>query len=194
MYVCRKVHVNIWSYKLYTQLLFGFTDTPDAYADEFENEDVVGAFASLFYKLGSLFGKVNFTKLKTACIQRGALLPSELKQQIKAAVELDDLLDVLDNPVYCNWLNIRMLKRIVKRIDNQEAKHLIRAYEKSVYSRKVSDVEMYLHSDYFKPSHMSLVLAKINESSKSLTVADIVEYCEKLDSNMGISGILIYCY
>ena len=157
---------------------------PDAYTEKFEDDDVVGAFAYLFYKLRILFGEVNFTQLKSACIQRGTLLPSEFKQQVKAAVELDDLLDALDNPMYCNWLNIRVLKRIVKTIDIQEAKHLIEIYEKCVYSRKVSDVEMYFHSDYFKQSHVSLVNAKIVKSFESLTVGDIIKFCEKLESNM----------
>ena len=133
-----------------------------------------------------MFGKVDFAQLKNAFIQRGTLIPIEFKQQIKAAVKLDDLLDALDNPMYCNWLNIRVLKRIVKSIDIQEAKHLIKAYEKSVYSRKVSDVEAHFHSDYFKEAHVSLVKAKILASFESLTVADIVKFCERLESNMGI--------
>ena len=111
------------------------TDYPDnyTYTKEFEDDDVVGAFAWLFNKLADLFGEVNFMKLKSACIQRGTLLPSEFKQQIKAAVALDDLLDVLDNPMYCNWLNIRLLKRIVKNVNIPEAKHLIQAYEECIY-------------------------------------------------------------
>ena len=140
----------------------------------------------MFNKLRILFDEVNFTQLKNACIQRGTRLPSEFKQQIKAANKLDDLLDVLDNPMYCNWLNICLLKRIVTTIDIPEAKNLIQAYESCVYSRKVSDVEIHFHSDYFKPSHVSLVNAKIMRSFTNLTVADIIKYCERLESNMGV--------
>ena len=152
----------------------------------FEDDDVTAAFAYLFNKLGVLFSEVNFIRLKNACIQRGSPLPSEFKQQIRYAVDLDDLLDVLDNPMYCNWLNIHLLKRIVRSLDIPEAKHLIQAYERSVYSRKVSEVEKYFHSDYFKPSHVSLVNAKIVRSFGNLTVADIIKYCESLESNMGV--------
>ena len=140
----------------------------------------------MFNKLRILFDEVNFIQLKNAFIQRGTRLPSEFKQQIKAANKLDDLLDVLDNPMYCNWLNICLLKRIVKTIDIPEAKNLIQAYENCVYSRKVSDVEIHFHSDYFKPSHVSLVNAKIVRSLTNLTVADIIKYCERLESNMGV--------
>ena len=163
-----------------------YADHPDAYIEKFEDEDVVGAFAYLFDKLRILFGEVNFTQLKNACIQRGTLLPSEFKQQIKAAVELDDLLDALDNPMYCNWLNIRLLKRIVGTINIPEAKNLLQAYERCVFSRKVSEVMTYFDKRCFNPSHVSLVNAKIVTSFKSLTVSDIIKYCERLESNMGV--------
>ena len=123
---------------------FGCTDHPVDYTKIFEGDDVVGAFSCLLLKLQTLFGKVDFTLLKNAFIQRGTPAPNEFKQQIKAAAKLDDLLDVLDNPMYCNWLNICVLKRIVKAIDIQEAENLIQAYEKRVYSKKVSDVEKIL--------------------------------------------------
>ena len=138
-------------------------------------------------KLGELFGKVDFDKLKNAFIQRGSQLPTEFKQQVKEADTVDDLLDVLDsNQLYCNWLNIRILKRIVKVINIQEAKYLIQCYEKCVYSKKISDVKTHFHSNYFKQSHVSLVNAKIVEPIQNLTVADIIKYCEKLECNMGL--------
>ena len=163
-----------------------YTDHTDAYQKKFEDDDVIGAFAYLFNKLGILFGEVDFIVLKRACIQRGTLLSSDFKQRIKAANELDDLLDALDNPMYCNWLNTRLLKRIVKTIDIPEAEHLIQAYEKCVYSRKVSDVMGHFDLRCFNESHVSLVLAKINTTLESLTVADIVKYCQKLEQNMDV--------
>jgi len=117
-------------------------------------------------------------------MQRGTLLPSEYKQKIKAAVELDDLLDVLDN--HCNWLNIRLLKRIVITIDIPEAEHLIEAYEKCIYPRKFSTVRKYFGSDCFNPTHVKEVKARINKNSEKLTVGEIVDYCEQLESDMGV--------
>ena len=178
---------HLWYVCLYAYcVICGDCTDADTYTKEFEDEDVIGAFACLFDKLGDLFGKVNFTKLKNACIQRGTLLPSEFKQQIKEAVQLDDLLDALDNPMYCNWLNIRFLKRIVKTINIPKAKDLIQTYEECVYSRKVSEVMAYFDPRCFNPSHVSLVNAKITRSSADLTVADIIKYCEALESNVGV--------
>ena len=61
-----------------------------------------------------LLSKADFTELKNVCMLRGAPLPREFKQQIRAAQKLDDIFDVLDNPLYCNWLNVHLLKRIAK--------------------------------------------------------------------------------
>ena len=99
------------------QLLFIiFTDF--ANIDELKDENVVGAFTYLFSKLEILFSKADCVELKCVCMLRGAPLPREFKQQIRAAQELDDIFDVLDNPLYCNWLNVRLLKRIAKNIEN----------------------------------------------------------------------------
>ena len=168
-------------------VLFDHVNDPDAYIKELQDDDVY-AFTCLFNKLRDLFSEVNFMKLKNVCIQRGTLLPATFKQKIRAAAELDDVLEALDNPLYCNWLNIRVLKRIVKAIKIQRAINLIQAYEEHVYSRKISEVENYLHSEYFKKSHVSLVNAKIVRSFESLTVADIVKFCEKLEGITGVSG------
>ena len=127
---------------------------------------------------------MDFTVLKSACIQRGTLRSSDFKQQIKAANELDDLLDALDNPMYCNWLNISLLKRIVKTIDIPEAKNLIQAYENCVYSRKVSDVITHCDLRCFNQSHISSVVAKINTRLDDLTVADVIKHCQKLEENI----------
>ena len=125
-------------------------------------------------------------QLKAACMQRGTPLPVEFKQQIMAAGKLDDLLNVLDNPMYCNWLNTRLLMRIVKTVDIPEAKHLIQVYEECVYSRKVSDVKTHFRSGYFKQSHVSFVTTKINALHNDLTVADIIKYCQELEEDMGV--------
>ena len=162
------------------------TDHTDAYTKKFEDDDVISAFAYLFNKLATLFGEVDFTQLKRACIQRGTLLSNDFKQKIREANKLDAILDALDNPLYCNWLNTRLLKRIVKTIDIPEAEQLIQVYEKCVYSRKVSDVVVHLDPRCFKESHVSLVKTKITKKFDSLTVADIIDYCQKLECTMGV--------
>ena len=62
---------------------------------------------------------------------RGAQFPQEYKQQIKAAGELGDIFDVFEqHKLYCNWLNVRLLKRIAKNLDNRRAVKLIQFMKK----------------------------------------------------------------
>ena len=178
--------MQLFRAKNYT--LFNCADDPDTYIEEFQDDDVVFAYMCLFKKLKVLFSKVNFMELKDACVQWGTLLPTEFKQQVKEADKLDDVLVALDKPLYCNWLNIQVLKRIVKAVKIQRAIILIQAYEEHVYSRKVSEVEKYFHLKYFDQSYVSLVSTKIVESSENLTVADVITYCEKLESITGVAG------
>ena len=153
--------------------------------DKIKDEDVVGAFTYFFNKLTILFAKVDFTKLKRVCMLRGAPLSREYKQQIKAAQELDDILDVLEDPLYCNWLNVRLLKRIAKNIENKLAEKLIQIYEESVYSRKVSDVKEYF-SLCFNEKAISWIEVKINKYHENVTVKEIIDCCKWLEKRMDL--------
>ena len=160
-----------------------FTDYVDI--EKLKDDNVVGAFTYLFSKLEDLFATVNITKLRSVCVLRGAPLPKEFKEQMKAAKELSDILDVLDNPLYCNWLNVRLLKRIAKNIDNKRAVELIEIYEDSVHSRKVADVKKYF-SICFNKNVVSLIEVKINKSHEDLTVKEILQCCKELENTMDI--------
>ena len=167
-------------------MITNFTDSE--FIDKIKDENVVGAFTYLFNKLGDLFATENFDKFRNVCMLRGAPLPREFKEQVKAAQELSDILDVFDNRLYCNWLNVRLLKRIAKNIDNKRAVELIKIYEDHVYSRKVSDVKKYFPI-CFDEKVVSLIKVKINISYKkhpNPTIKQFFAYCEELENIMDI--------
>ena len=154
--------------------------------DKLKDQNVVEAFTYLFGTLGSLFAKIDFVKLKRVCMFRGAPLPQDFKEKIRAAQELDDILDVLDNPLYCNWLNVRLLKTIAKNINNQQAEELIQIYEDSVYSRKVSDVKQYF-SLCFDKKTVSRIEVKINKiHDEDITIKEIFNCCKGLEKILDI--------
>ena len=163
-------------------MLNNFTDFVNI--DKLKDENVVGAFTYLFYKLEYLFSKTDFAKLKSVCMLRGAPLPQKYKQQIKDAQEPEDIFDALDNPLYCNWLNVRLLERIAKNIENQLAEELIKIYKEIVYSRKVSNVKQYFGICFDKQT-MSHIEVKINKIHEDLTVKDILNNY-KLEEVMNI--------
>ena len=160
-------------------------DDHDSYTERFKHEsDAVGAFVYLFNKLAALFEKVEFEEFKRMCALRGAGCPPDFRKQTQAAETLDDILDILENPVYCNWLNIRLLRRIVKLTKISEAQSLLDAYEKCLYSKKVSEVRPYFKSIYFDPKHFSKVEAKINKDAEMLVVSDVIKFCQTLESDL----------
>ena len=169
---------------VHTCVTTNFTDFVDI--DQLKDENVIGAFTYLFTILEKLFAAENFAKLKSVCMLRGAPLPREFKEQIKAAQKLSDILDVFDdNPLYCNWLNVRLLKRIAKNIHNQRALELIEFYEDIVSSRKVSDVKKYF-SICFNEKVVSQINVKINKSHEDLTIKQIFNKCTELENVMDI--------
>ena len=161
-------------------------DDHDRITEKFKDDDVIGAYAYLFSKLAELFDKVDFKKLKRNCTSRVAGYPEDFRKQMQAAELLDDILDILGKPSYCNWLNIRLLRRIVKLTEISEAQHLLDTYEKCLYSRKVSEVRPYFKSVYFDEDHFSKVEAKINRNAERIKVSDVIEFCRQLESDLKV--------
>ena len=151
--------------------------------DKLEDVNVIEAFRYLIFKLKTLFREENFSKLKSICQLRGAPLPLEFKQQVKAAREVHKIFDVLrDNPLYCNWLNVRLLKRIAKNINNQRAVKLMQTYENSMYSKKVSEVKQYVSRAYFDAKTVSVLEVQINKNHEDLTVKQVIDISKELDT------------
>ena len=167
-------------------MYLSITDLVNIYHDKLNGDNVVDAFTYLFGTLGKLFAKIDFVEFKRVCMLRGAPLPQDFKQKIKAAQELDDILDVLDDPLYCNWLNVRLLKTIAKNINDQQAEKLIQIYENSVYSRKVSDVKQYF-SICFDKKTVSRIELKINKiHDADMTIKDVFNCCKGLEKILDI--------
>ena len=133
-----------------------------------------------------LFEEVKFTTLKRICKCTGTLLPPEFKEQIAAAQQLEDILDVLEQPMYCNWLNIRLLKRIVTNSRIKKALKYIDIYEEHVGSRKVSNVKKYFTEGYFDKKTLSVVRVEFNKSDQELTVKDIIASNKKVEKVLDI--------
>ena len=159
-------------------------------------DDAVGAFAYIFNNIMSLLDTIKFSKLKHICTSEVAKFPYNFTEQMKEVEQIDKFLKVLSNPLYCSWINTRFLRRIVLMADIPEALKLIDIYEKWLHPKKVSDVMQCFDTDYFNPEHTEMVKAKINANPKTLTVSQVVKYCQILESNMCIpegSAAIIDC-
>ena len=157
----------------------------EMFEEMFKDEDVVAAFSKLLAKLTVIFSKENFTKFSSVCMLRSASLPQKYNQQIKAAQDFDAIFDVLANPLYCNWLNVRILRRIAVNLENRKAMKLIQIYEESIYSRKVSSVK-HRFSSCFDKRIVSSIKAVINERHEDFTIKQLLSDMETLGEVMDI--------
>ena len=154
--------------------------------DELKDEDVFGAFSYLLSRIRNLFEKINFTELKSICMLWGVPLPQEFKQHINEAKNLNDILNLFNNTIYCNLFNVRILKRIASNIDNQEIKKAIKIYEDHVYSSKISVVDKYFSLWVGDKKAVSMIEVEINTSHKDSTVKQIIDCCGGLERIMNM--------
>ena len=133
-----------------------------------------------------LFNEVQFATFKRTCENTSVLLSQEFQEKIKAAQELDDILYVLRKPMYCNWLNVRLLKRIALNGCIKKALKFIEIYENHVHSRPVSNVTEYFTKRYFDEKTLSVVEVEFNKSHKNLTVYDVITSNEKVKEVLDI--------
>jgi len=159
----------------------------DAKLQKYNKENnPVGAFSCLCFELSVLFEQENFAKLQKVCSLTGAGCSREFKKEIQAAKSSNDILNVLDDSLYCNWLNTEYLKMIVINAGMHNAEEHIKLFEECFHTKQVSVVRNYIKDIYFNPVHVENVKLKINKSDKNLTVRNLLDFCRALETNMGI--------
>ena len=150
--------------------------------EAFTEQDVEGAFLYLLNQLEKAWGKADFHSLQDVCL-RDTRLPATVKTEIEKAPTLRRVINILTPSRYCTWIDIRILKRMTKVTGLSEAKQLIEAFERAIYSRKYYEVAPYFTEQQtcINPDHFALVTAKINKNGKNLLVNDLIRFCEKLE-------------
>lgn len=136
-------------------------------------------------RLEELWCDVKFSKLKKIC-KRDGRLSDELKNVLGSTDTLEKMFDVLSNSPFCNWLEIRTLKCMAAVAGNTEATQMINIFEECVHCKNCYKVRKYLRRRYINPDHLTDVKAKLNKNAKRLPVADLIDYCQNLDSLMDL--------
>ena len=173
-YICMYVFVSIVDSKVLR-----------IYQERFSEDDVEGSFLYLLNKLEALWSEVDFSELKKIC-KRDDRLSKELRSDVKKAPDLEKTFDLLTVSPFCNWLEIRILKRMAIIADVPEATGMINIFEECVHKRKCSKVLKYFKMTYINPDHLTSVKAKLNNNANDLIVSDIIEYCHTLEGILRI--------
>ena len=107
--------------------------------------------------------------------------PDDLRQSIKAAKDLDTLLDVLADSKYWNWVDLRLLDALIVSSGIQEAKLLIQKYKDAIFPKKLSEI-LPLQQKEHKDAYISRVGAMIQKEPDDITVGDLARNCNILEA------------
>lgn len=157
------------------------------YRERFSQDDVEDSFMHLLEKLECLWSEVNVSKLISVC-SRDIRISAELSARLRSITALDELFDLLSKTPFFSWLEITILKRMARVAEVSEATKLIMLFEECVHHKKCSEVDLYLKKQYINPSHLTCVIAKYNRNSENLIVADLINYCRKLETLSGLQA------
>ena len=133
-----------------------------------------------------ILSKAKFPSLRRACLENsnklgGVTLPSDLKSNIAAAKSLDDLFDVLCDTPYWNWMNIKMLAKMVRASHLPAATRLIQQYKEEVFSRKLIEVLQQLPSCDSSGNYYTKAKEKWNKDLNDVTVNDLVNHWSEVE-------------
>ena len=115
----------------------------------------------------------------------GVQFPDDLRQRIKAARELDTLLDELTDSDYWSWVDLRLLDALIISSGIREAKVLVDKYKEAIFPKKLSEVLDKLplpQQKEQKEAYTTKVGSKINKEPDEITVGDLSHYCAILES------------
>ena len=149
-------------------------------------DDVDECFSHFTAAMFEVLSKAKFPSLRRACLENintvgGVKLPDNLKDNIEATQNLDDLFDVLCGTPYWNWMNIKMLTKMARASHLPAATKLIRQYKEEVFSRKLIEVLQQLPSCNSSSNYYTKAKKKWNKNLNDVTVNDLVNHWSEVE-------------
>ena len=160
----------------------------EEYRIRFSEDDVETSFEYMLNRLKDLWSIMKLSDLKNASEQDGRL-SVELKCDLESADTLEGIFDVLSNSPFCSWLETRILKSIAKVGNIPEAIRMIDLFEKCVYCKSCSEAFKHFKRQQYINPDLALVCIKLNKNVKYLTVANLIKYCQSLESILKLQSL-----
>ena len=143
-------------------------------------EDVDECFHCFTAAMFLILSGVDFTLLRGACLENvnilgGVTLPEDLKNNIKATMDLSKLFDVLRDSPYWNWMNIKMLTKMASASLLPAASKLIQQYKNKIYSRKLIDILPQIPKLKIPDNYYAIAKEKWDKNLEDVLVKDLVK-------------------
>ena len=139
------------------------------------------AYSKLFKHLCTILKGCDISDLKVALINQahtpdGVKLEKSMKDEIKAAKSINDLLLAFDDPSCCNWLNTRLLE-VLANCSLPIAVEIIDAYRNFLFAKRLKAVLPKQHEQSEqRKTFITEVSVKINVDTDKITVGDFMRH------------------
>ena len=155
--------------------------------DKSKFTNVSTAFVYLTSNVGKLLQNADFYAIRRSCIEQintpsGAQLSPDMVQKIKAANNLNALLDTLAESPYWSWIDLRLLEAMVTASGSRVAENLLTSYKNGVFSKKLTEVLPSVPNREIKEAYYSKIVSKIKKDLDQITVSDLLKFQTELET------------
>ena len=184
----------MYDLRMYTSLLFAarsegsltLSNQPTSVSDMFKEPMIISvAYSKLFNHLCILLKDFKIDALKVALINQahapdGVKLEKSIKDEIKAAKSINDLLLAFDDPSCCNWLNTRLLE-VLANCSSPNAVKVLDAYKQYLFAKQLKEVLPKHEQLKQKRAFIAKVRAKLKMDPDKVTVGDFMEHHSEIE-------------
>ena len=152
-----------------------------------EFDSIREAFISLTSNVSRLLQNEYFPPIRRSCIEQmktpsGAQLSPDMIQKIKAANDLNALLDILVDCPYWSWIDLRLLEAIVAASGSSVAKGFVNSYRNAIFSKKLLEVLPSIPNTEVKDAYYSKIISKVQKDVEQITVSDLLKFQYHLET------------
>ena len=145
------------------------------------------AFISLTSNVSKLLENKDFPPIRRSCIEQmrtpsGAQLSPDMIKKIKAANNLNALLDILVDCPYWSWIDLRLLEAMVAASGSSVAKDFVNSYRNAIFSKKLLEVLPSIPNTEEKNAYYSKIVSKVQKDVKQITVSDLLKFQYHLET------------
>ena len=124
-------------------------------------------------------GDFPFSTIRNMCLH---VTTGKLRNGLRVTNSVDEIFDLLEeNPLYCNWMNIRLLEVIAISSDHKHLIKLIQDHKESVYSRPLKQVLESLPNFKVKTTQ---ILSKYKNLNDDMKVQELFTFNRKLANEL----------
>ena len=155
-------------------------------SDMFKEPMIISvAYSKLFKHFCTILKGCDISDLKVALINQahtpdGVKLEKSMKDEIKAAKSINDLLFAFDDPSCCNWLNTRLLE-VLANCSSPNAVEMLDAYKQYLFAKKLKEVLPKHEQSKQKKAFIAKVRAKLKMDPDEVTVGDFMEHHSEIE-------------